>query len=181
MAHQAVQERLMADGALLPLRFGLTAPDDGAVRAALEESAEQYAARLRALDGCAEYHLKGSHDQERLLRQILHDSDQARRLNDETRSGHASPEQPLALGQLIAEEVRTRHEALANKAASALRTHADEERVSEPTGEDFLNVSYLVQQSREAAFLAAEQKLASSLGDAVDLRLHGPLPPYSFI
>ncbi|MFE7359387.1 GvpL/GvpF family gas vesicle protein, partial [Streptomyces sp. NPDC057543] len=31
-AHQAVQERLMADGTVLPLQFGFTTTDDDAVR-----------------------------------------------------------------------------------------------------------------------------------------------------
>ncbi|WP_412080056.1 GvpL/GvpF family gas vesicle protein [Streptomyces sp. SJL17-1] len=41
MAHQAVQEHLMAT-ARCALRFGLTAPDDEAVRDALEQGSGQY-------------------------------------------------------------------------------------------------------------------------------------------
>ncbi|GAA3367701.1 hypothetical protein GCM10020367_65830 [Streptomyces sannanensis] len=61
-AHQEVQQRLMADGTVLPLRFGLLAADDEAVRLTLEERAEEYTDRLRALEGCAEYHLKASQE-----------------------------------------------------------------------------------------------------------------------
>lgn len=88
-AHQEVQNRLMADGAVLPLRFGLTAEDDEAVRAALEASATEYVDKLQALESCTEYHLKVSQDEDALLRQILADSSEARELNDEIRSGAA--------------------------------------------------------------------------------------------
>nr|WP_277347357.1 GvpL/GvpF family gas vesicle protein [Streptomyces sp. CB01881] len=47
-AHQSVQERLMSDGTVLPLQFGLTAPDDDAVQAALTERRDEYLSRLTA-------------------------------------------------------------------------------------------------------------------------------------
>jgi hypothetical protein len=73
-AHQEVQNQLMMDGTVLPLRFGLTAPDDDAVRTVLEERAAEYTERLRALADCAEYHLKVKQDEEALLREILEES-----------------------------------------------------------------------------------------------------------
>ncbi len=110
-AHQAVQERLMADGTVLPLQFGFTAPDDEAVRMALEERAEEYTERLRGLEGCAEYHLKAAQDEESLLRQILLDSEEARGLNEQIKSGRGRPDLPVALGELVAQEVQARQDA----------------------------------------------------------------------
>ncbi|MGX1549536.1 GvpL/GvpF family gas vesicle protein, partial [Streptomyces adustus] len=46
LAHQQVQEALMADGAVLPLRFGLTTADDESVKRALEDRAGEYQERL---------------------------------------------------------------------------------------------------------------------------------------
>ncbi|MEU1422822.1 GvpL/GvpF family gas vesicle protein [Kitasatospora sp. NPDC005751] len=180
-AHQAVQERLMAGGTVLPLRFGLTAPDDDAVRAALTENAEQYAARLSELDGCAEFHLKATEDEESLLRRILAESPEARRLNGEIRGGRAAPDAPVVLGELVSQEVRARQEALAAGITQALRPHARDERSSPPSGDVFLSISFLVARDGEDAFLTAEKGLAAELGDSVDLRLHGPLPAYSFV
>ncbi len=50
----------MADGTVLPLRFGATATGEQQVRDALEEDADSYRERLQALAGCAEYLLKGA-------------------------------------------------------------------------------------------------------------------------
>ncbi|MFF2146978.1 GvpL/GvpF family gas vesicle protein [Kitasatospora sp. NPDC058190] len=181
MAHQAVQERLMADGTVLPLRFGLTAADDDAVRAVLEQRRDEYLQRLDQLGGCVEYHLKAAVDEDVLLRQILRDSPQARQLNDDIKAGNSSPDLPLALGELVAQEVMARHQALAASIAEALRPYTRQERASEPTGDDFLSISFLVDYEHRELFLTAEKGLADELGADCEFRLHGPLPAYSFV
>ncbi|WP_327701610.1 GvpL/GvpF family gas vesicle protein [Streptomyces decoyicus] len=180
-AHQAVQERLMADGTVLPLQFGFTTTDDEAVRAVLKERAEEFTERLEALEGCAEYHLKAAQDEDAMLRQILQESDEARSLNEQIRSGTASPDLPMALGELVAQEVEARQQQLASVVLDALRGFAREESGSQATGNDFLSVSFLVERDNEKSFLAAEQDLAKELGEDFDLRLLGPLPAYSFV
>ncbi|MEU3298986.1 MULTISPECIES: GvpL/GvpF family gas vesicle protein [unclassified Streptomyces] len=180
-AHQEVQNRLMADGTVLPLRFGLTAPDDEAVRSALEERAGEYADRLRALEDCAEYHLKVKQDEESLLRQILEESSTARELNDSIRNGSAGPDVSVALGELVAGEVEARHASLAAGVVEALRPFARDHEVSRPTGEDFLSVSFLVAQDHDEGFLTTELSLANQMGEDFEFRLNGPLPPYSFV
>ncbi|AOP47079.1 GvpL/GvpF family gas vesicle protein [Streptomyces lydicus] len=180
-AHQAVQERLMADGTVLPLQFGFVTDDDAAVRTVLEERAEQYTERLAALEGSTEYHLKAAQDEDALLRQILLENDRARELNEQIRSGQGSPDLPLALGELVSQEVQARQAHLADSVIDALRGLAQEVRVSEPTGDDFVNVSFLVHRDGEDAFRTAEKELADELGGDFDLRLRGPLPAYSFV
>ncbi|WP_406213032.1 GvpL/GvpF family gas vesicle protein [Streptomyces decoyicus] len=180
-AHQAVQERLMADGTVLPLQFGFTTTDDEAVRAVLKERAEEFTERLEALEGCAEYHLKAAQDEDAMLRQILQESDEARSLNDQIKSGTGSPDLPMALGELVAQEVEARQQQLASVVLDALRGFAREESGSQTTGNDFLSVSFLVERDTEKSFLAAEQDLAKELGEDFDLRLLGPLPAYSFV
>ncbi|WP_310723822.1 GvpL/GvpF family gas vesicle protein [Streptomyces sp. N2A] len=180
-AHQAVQERLMADGTALPLQFGFTADDEDAVRTVLEERAEEFAERLQALEGCVEYHLKAAQDEEAMLRQILTESDQARRMNEEVRSGRAGPDLPLALGELVSKEVEARKERLAAAVSEALSGFAREESTYKAAGDDFLSVSFLVDRDQEERLRTAVQKIADELGEDFDLRLRGPLPVYSFV
>ncbi|MGW2117861.1 GvpL/GvpF family gas vesicle protein [Streptomyces zhihengii] len=180
-AHQRVQDALMSDGTVLPLRFGLMAPDDEAVRLALEERADEYLDRLRALEGCAEYNLKAAQEEESLLRQILESSGEARRLNEEIRGGSAGPDAPVRLGELVAAEVQARQEALASGVIEALRPFARDHVQTAPLGEDFLNVSFLVPADQEELFLATELSVANQMGEDLGFRLTGPLPPYSFV
>ncbi|MGK4585246.1 GvpL/GvpF family gas vesicle protein [Kitasatospora sp. HPMI-4] len=181
LAHQTVQERLMADGTVLPLRFGLTAGDDDAVREVLEQHCDEYTQRLAALDDCAEYHLKVSIDEDVLLRQVLAESGDARRLNDDIKAGNSNPDLPLALGELVVKEVQARHQAMGAGITESLRPHVREERMSEPTGGDFLNISFLVDGENRERFLSAEKDLTDELGEVFNFRLYGPLPAYSFV
>ncbi|MEU8980925.1 GvpL/GvpF family gas vesicle protein [Streptomyces sp. NPDC048309] len=181
IAHQEVQQRLMADGTVLPMRFGLLATDDEDVRLALEQNAEDYTDKLRVLEGCVEYHLKASQDEDALLRQILLESDVARELNESIRGGTAAPEAPVRLGELVAQEVQARQEALAAGVVEALRPFARQLESSQPTGSDFLSTSFLVNGEQEERFLTAELSVAHQLGDDFTFRLNGPLPPYSFV
>ncbi|WP_411124121.1 GvpL/GvpF family gas vesicle protein [Streptomyces sp. x-19] len=180
-AHHAVQEHLMADGAVLPLQFGFTAADEDAVRAVLEERVDVLTAQLAALDNCVEYNLKVGQDEEALLRRVLSESDQARALNDEIRSGSGNPELPLALGELVVQEVQARQGRLAADIVAALRGAVRQDHLSEPAANDFLNVSFLVHRDDEEDFLALEKQLADELGADFTVRLHGPLPAYSFV
>ncbi|WP_369524655.1 GvpL/GvpF family gas vesicle protein [Streptomyces agglomeratus] len=179
LAHQSVLERLMADGSVLPLRFGALAPDDDAVQQVLDERADAYLERLSELDGCVEFHLKASVVEE--ARNILLGSEEARRLNEDVRAGRGGQDLRMALGGLFAGEVQRRHEVLAAETVDALRPVARDVRTSEPTGDDFVSVSFLVEQARQNEFLTAQKDLADRCGEDFAFRLHGPLPPYSFV
>ncbi|GHD02506.1 gas vesicle protein [Streptomyces violarus] len=179
-AHQELQERLMADGSVLPMRFGLLAPDDTAVRTALEEKSEDYARRLGELHGTAEFNLKAARSQDDLLREVLDESEEARRLNQHTRDGSGAYEDRLALGELVARQVEARQRRQADEIVGRLSGLARASVVADPSKDDFLNVSFLVERARADEFTAAGRGLAHDYGDAYDFRLRGPLPPYSF-
>ncbi|MFF8835577.1 GvpL/GvpF family gas vesicle protein [Streptomyces sp. NPDC015130] len=179
-AHQEVQERLMADGTTLPLQFGYTAPDERAVTQVLLERSDGYLEALERLRGCAEYQVKASQDEDTLLREVLHDSDRARQLNDRIRAGDADPRLPLELGEIVAVDVRERQENLAAGVVDALLSHAADHRVRPPGDGDVLSISLLVHDDHKDALLQAQARLAENT-EGVHFRFTGPLPPYSFV
>ncbi|MFI8965983.1 GvpL/GvpF family gas vesicle protein [Streptomyces sp. NPDC053493] len=182
LQHQEVQERLMADGAVLPLQFGYVAPDEDAVRQALEANADSYLTALERVRDCAEYHVRASQeDEEPLLQQVLADVPEARELNQRIRAGDKDPQLPLALGELVAREVEARQEALAAGLLQALLPFAREHVTRPPAGGDFLNLSLLVHDDDKDEFLKAQAGLARQVDGGVSLRFSGPLPPYSFV
>ncbi|MFB7338033.1 GvpL/GvpF family gas vesicle protein [Streptomyces adustus] len=181
LAHQQVQEALMADGAVLPLRFGLTTADDESVKRALEDRAGEYQERLESLEGCAEYHLRATWEEDALLRRILLESPEARELNEQIRAGTGTQDMSIALGEIVAQEVEARQQALGAGIIEALRPYAKGESVTAAGSQDFVNVSFLVETSQEEMFLATEISVANQLGEECELRLRGPLPPYSFV
>ncbi|MFF8375597.1 GvpL/GvpF family gas vesicle protein [Streptomyces sp. NPDC015661] len=179
-AHQEVQDRLMADGTVLPLQFGYVAPDDEEVTQVLLERADGYLAALERVRSCAEYHLKVSQDEDALLREILQESDQARRLNDRIRAGDPDPRLPIQLGELVAAEVGERRETLAAGLVQSLVPLAEDHSVRDPADGDILNISLLVHDDNKDAFLQTQARLADEVG-GVSFRFSGPLPPYSFV
>lgn len=181
VAHQSVLERLMAEGAALPMRFGLVGPDDDQVLAALEQEQDTYAQRLEELDGRLEYNLKVARDEDSLLREILTESDEARRLRDHTRSNPDAHGEKVALGELVSREIEARSDAAAERIAGQLAPAAERSSDAGPTKAHFLNVSYLVARDDAAAFSQAVHEAAEKYGDDYTFTLNGPLPPYSFV
>ncbi|CAM5548791.1 GvpL/GvpF family gas vesicle protein [Streptomyces atroolivaceus] len=181
VAHQSVLERLMADGAALPMRFGLVGPDDEQVRAALEQGKDAYTARLSELDGRLEYNLKVSREEQSLLREILAESQEARRLSEYTRENPGAQDQMMALGELVSREIQGRQEAAGKEVAASLADAAERISEGEPTKTHFLNVSYLVRRDQASAFAQAVHEEAERRGDDYTFALNGPLPPYSFV
>jgi hypothetical protein len=181
MAHENVQERLLEDGAVLPMRFGLVAGSDEEVLAALDEHAGTYEQALREVDGCTEYHLRVARDEDDLLREIVTESDEARRLNDRTRQDPASHVDKVALGELISHEIERRRESAAEDVVQALSGASVRHVRGQPAKDHLVALSFLVKRERSDDFSRAAQDLADHLGTGSQLTLHGPLPPYSFV
>jgi hypothetical protein len=181
VAHQSVLEGLLTDGAALPMRFGLVGPDDDQVVAVLEQQHDTYLDRLQEIDGCLEYNLKVARDEQDLLMEIVTESDQVRELNERTRQDPGAHDQKVALGELISNEVRARQENDSRDLVATLTPAAVRVAVGEPTKTHFLNVSFLVERDKTAAFSQAVDEEAERRGDTYTLALNGPLPPYSFV
>ncbi|MCM2580111.1 GvpL/GvpF family gas vesicle protein [Streptomyces meridianus] len=181
VAHQAVLERLLEDGSALPMRFGLVAPDEQAVVAALDENTEGYAQSLEQLHGRVEYNLKATRDQDDLLREIVAESEEVRQLNEATRENPAAQDNKVALGELIAREVEQREGREAGALVDALAPAAVGNVPGAPVDGHFVNVSFLVDRTRAKDFTDVVQAEADRRGAAYELKLNGPLPPYSFV
>ncbi|MFD5429550.1 GvpL/GvpF family gas vesicle protein [Streptomyces sp. NPDC127084] len=181
LAHQAVIERLMRDGATLPMRFGLVGTDDEQVAAALEQQRDAYGERLTELSGHVEFNLKVIRDEDDLLREIMTDSGEIRRLSERSRGPSARHDERVALGEMVAREVAARQEREATELVGRLGASATRTALGEPTGDHFLNASFLIEDAAAAAFSRAVQEEAGRRGDAYTLTLTGPLPPYSFV
>jgi hypothetical protein len=180
-AHQGVLEALMADGATLPMRFGLVGPDDDSVVSVLEENQEAYTARLAELAGCIEYNLKVSREEDDLLREVIAASEEISRLREVTRENPGAQEEKVRLGEMVSQAVQAREDEEAGEVAERLAGGAERYSAAEPTKEHFLNASFLVRRDDAGAFSQAVKEEAERRGDAYSFNLYGPLPPYSFV
>jgi hypothetical protein len=181
VAHQAVLERLMEDGAVLPMRFGLVAPDEDSVKQVLDENAEAYTDRLHVLAGCVEYNLKAARDEDDLLREIVGSSQEVRRLNEFTRAHPEAQDERMRLGEAVSAEVQRREEETAREIVAALASGAEQHVTAEADREHFVNASFLVRREAGDDFARAVREEGERRGAAYTLSLYGPLPPYSFV
>ncbi|MEU5897518.1 MULTISPECIES: GvpL/GvpF family gas vesicle protein [Streptomyces] len=181
LAHQNVLSEAGAAGSVLPMRFGSLAPDDETVVSVLGERAGHYEERLRTLDGKVEYNVKATHHEEAVLHQVLAENPELRAMVEANqRAGGGTHEQKLQLGEAITNGVRAREQSDAVEVRRALEPAA--EAVGDgPEGTGWLaNISFLVDRKTAEGFLSAVEELRATQPH-LDLRVHGPLPPYSFV
>ncbi|MDT0482874.1 GvpL/GvpF family gas vesicle protein [Streptomyces doebereineriae] len=181
LAHQNVLSEAGAGGCILPMRFGSVAPDDGTVTGVLAERSEHYKERLRTLDGKVEYNVKATHDEEAVLHRVMSDNPEIRAVTEANRqAGGGSYDERLRLGEMVVAAVKAREAEDADEVQRALEPLADAISVGPESSGWLANVSFLVERDAAASFLEAVDQLRKD-HPHLDLRVNGPLPPYSFV
>ncbi|MBH5338185.1 GvpL/GvpF family gas vesicle protein [Streptomyces pactum] len=181
MAHQRVLTEVGKVCTVLPMRFGSVSPDESQVREVLTARAADYRDRLRRLDGRSEYNVKAVHHEQVLLRQLLDEEPGLREMAAANRSaGGGSYESRLQTGERVARAVQDREKVDAELVTEALTPLAEEHRPGPESGGWFVNLSLLVPREGGAAVAEAVDRLRRE-HPRLDLRLNGPLPPYSFV
>ncbi|MFF3513493.1 GvpL/GvpF family gas vesicle protein [Streptomyces sp. NPDC002573] len=181
LAHQSVLNEAAAGGSVLPMRFGSVAADDNAVTDVLEQRVEHYLERLDTLAGKVEYNVKASHDQEAVLHRVMSENQDIRTLAEANRkSGGGSYEDRLRLGEMVAAAVQGREGEDAAQVQGALEPAAEAVSVGPESTGWLANVSFLVDRDTSAAFLNAVEEVRKA-HPHLDVRVNGPLPPYSFV
>ncbi|EFL38015.1 GvpL/GvpF family gas vesicle protein [Streptomyces griseoflavus] len=181
LAHQNVLSEIGAAGCVLPMRFGSVAPDDDAVTAVLAERADHYRERLDALDDRVEYNVKANHVEEAVLHHVMAGNPEIRALAESNRqSGGGSYEDKIRLGEMVAEAVKAKEAEDGPALERALEGVADSVNVGPESTGWLANVSYLVKRETAEDFLAAVERVRKDMPH-LEVRLNGPLPPYSFV
>jgi hypothetical protein len=183
--HWQVLEAIAATDAVVPVQFGTAMADDDAVATEfLAARHDELVAQLAAFEGKVQLTVKGTYDETALLQSVVDGSPAVASLRSEVRgmSEAAGHFKRIQLGELVAaevEQVRLRdagwvHEQLEPLAAASSRETA--------TGlHGAVNGAFLVERQRVAEFGRAVDAVAEQLAGRIELRLLGPLPPYSFV
>ncbi|MFG1671215.1 GvpL/GvpF family gas vesicle protein [Streptomyces sp. Y7] len=181
LAHSNVLAEVGAAGCVLPMRFGSVAPDEDTVASVLAERAEHYKERLTALDGRVEYNVKASHAEEAVLHRVMSSSPEIRALTEANRqAGGGTYEQRLQLGEMVVAAVRAQEVEDATDVQHTLEPAADAVSVGPESSGWLANVSFLVARDEAETFLTAVEQLRKG-HPHLELRVNGPLPPYSFV
>lgn len=183
-AHLRVLQEASEGATVLPVRFGTVLENERAVRERLlEPNAEHLDALLKRLSGCIQLTVKATYDEERLLRDVVSASPALTALTQRVRNmpEAAAYYERIRLGEAIAAAVAARRDADTARALTlmepaALATHGEE--LAAPY--EAFNLSFLVKRTQEEEFGRCVQTVFEELGERMEIRYVGPLPPYSF-
>ncbi|MFI8232689.1 GvpL/GvpF family gas vesicle protein [Streptomyces sp. NPDC085900] len=181
LAHQRVLDAAGEAGVVLPIRFASVSPTDETVTTVLAERADHLLERLRTLEGKAEYNLKANHNEEAVLQLVVADNDEIRSLAEANRqAGGGSQEDKVRLGEMIAAALQAREAADADMLQRELSPSAEAVSAAPSSTGWLANLSFLIDRGSAARFLDAVDQLRRQ-HPHLELRVNGPLPPYSFV
>ncbi|WP_328317709.1 GvpL/GvpF family gas vesicle protein [Streptomyces sp. NBC_00388] len=179
MAHQGLLLELAEDGPVLPMRFGVVAPDEATVLADVAARRSEHAAVLERLGAHVEMNVKVMPVQDNLAALIREDP-VVRRVREETRR-RPGYEADIRLGEAVSAGLRRRAVAAAALLPAQCAEIAGDMRPGPEVEGCVLNASFLVPRHREADFRAVVERCAATHPGRLELRLTGPLPCYSFV
>ncbi|GGW72402.1 gas vesicle protein [Streptomyces lucensis JCM 4490] len=181
LAHQNVLAEAGAAGCVLPMRFGSVADSDDAVVQVLGDRSQHYQERLRELDGKVEYNIKATHVEDAVLHQVMAENAEIRSLAEANRrAGGGGYDDKIRLGEMVAAAVKAKESEDAAEVRSALEPAGAALSVGPESTGWLVNLSFLVARDTAEQFLAAVEQVRDS-HPHLDLRVNGPLPPYSFV
>jgi hypothetical protein len=177
-AHQAVLERALATGPIVPLRLCTVFAGDEQVRAMLEREQETLADALARLRGREEWGVK-----------LIADLAKVRPAEPEPASGRAYLERRSRerreqddLRRLVTHAAEEVHARLSERATAATLLRPQSRELSGRHGDMVLNGAYLVERARVDEFRAAAAEVAERQRElGLALELTGPWPPYNFV
>ena len=183
LTHARVLEELSAERTVLPMRFGVVAPSERALRDdVLRPRRKLFAKLLDRLEGAVEIDVRILYDEVSLLRDVVRSTPAVRRLQLSVRNrpSDATYYDRIKLGEAVAGAIAARVERDAPKIAKRLESRAIDARRREPSHERMvLNEAFLVKRSAVPRFEEAVGDLED--GGQLLVRMTGPMPPYSFV
>ncbi len=188
LAHQRVQERVLREFTLLPVRFGTvakgTAPEKD-IQKLLDKRKGEFEGLLTEMEGQVELGLKALWRDEKLLfDEILAENPRLRKLRDAlaAKPAQASHSDRSRLGEMIKEALELKKDGEAASIITPLRRLA-RSCVENPVILDRMiaNVAFLVDKAEEVEFDQAVATLDEERGERITFRYVGPVAPYNFV
>jgi hypothetical protein len=184
-AHARLLDGTASVAPVLPLRFGAVMTDEESVaEELLRKNHDEFAEALRALEGHAEYVVKGRYDEDTILREVISESAEAQELREQMRgmSEDAARKSRMALGEIVVKAIDSKRAADTEAAVKVLDDVAKQVNVREPTHElDAVNVALLAEVDQQEELQAKVNDLAENWDGRVEVRLLGPLAAYDFV
>jgi hypothetical protein len=183
LAHARVLEELVVDHTVLPMRFGVVAPSEAALRhGVLMPRRKLFAKLLDRLEGSVEIDVRVFYEEAAILREIVRSTPAVRRLQMSigNRPAEATYYDRIELGQLVADAITKQAQRDGPRIGGVLKRLAIDSRPRDHSHERMvLNGAFLVKRADVTRFERTAESLESQ--GRFTVRVVGPMPPYSFV
>jgi hypothetical protein len=185
LLHSRVLEHALANGTVLPMRFGVVMSDAAEIcERILDEHADELRDQLAEMTGKVEIRIRATYDEQALLSDVLRENQEIASLRDSLRGkpDDATYYERIRLGELIAAAVEHRREHDARAIVAALSPAAVAVDDGKPGHERVVvNASFLVARDALKRFDKLVDDVAEEQAGRIRFKYTGPLPPYSFV
>jgi len=183
VVHQLVIEKVMASCPVLPVKFGTMSASEEEVSAFLQEGSLLLSEQLTRLQDQIELDVVASWDVARVLPQVYrtnrHLQEKQRELS--ARGEGVGIEEKIALGRCVSQALQEQKESYRQQILGTLGRAGTETCLHAVASDEMLlNAAFLLEKKQEEQFHRLVQDLDQHLEDAINFRVVGPLPPYSF-
>lgn len=186
LAHSSVLNAVAATGQpVIPVRFGsVLATPEAVTDELLRPNRERWSQLLEDFDGLAQFTLRGTYVQGRVLSEVVGERPDVAELRGRTaeRDEQESYAERVRLGELVAHAVEDKRTVDIERVSAALEPYCTAIRTAPGTGVDGLvDVAALVPDEGRQAFEEAAERLAEAMHERASFKLLGPLAPFDFV
>lgn len=190
LGHERVQERVLRECTVLPVRFGTVAEGEEpaaarSIRRLLEKRSPEFHRLLTEMEGSVELGVKALwRDEQRVFEEIVARRGDIRRLRDSLRdtSVAATYFDRVRLGEMVRDALGQAKKAEAALILAPLRRLARRVVENDVTLDRMVvNAAFLVDGARQDDFDDAVARLDAELGHRIQLKYVGAVPPYNFV
>jgi len=184
LVHTMVQEAILLNYAILPMSFGIVAPNAGEVKKFLENNYLSLQQELNRLAGKIELELKAFWNKETVNQELAENQGY---LSIKYRLKNASSlleKQNLIVkvGKLVESVVLQWQEKINQEVYPSLKSLAVDTYLNKLSGiTNILNASFLVEKDKENEFRERVYQFEVLYKDKINFKYIAPLPPYNFI
>jgi gas vesicle protein GvpL/GvpF len=185
LAHELVVESLAAETTVLPMRFGaVVRTADAVIDELMAPHHDWFSGVLADLTGRREFIVVGTYVRDEVLREVLMEEPEARRLWESVREmpEDAAYYDRIRLGELIVQALEGKREKDNAALAQAIAPYAVAVAPRRPAGDDTAaDVAFLVSTAKLRRFEDAVEDVGRRWAGRIRLRMLGPLAPYDFV
>jgi hypothetical protein len=183
-AHHAVHKRLMQEGALLPMSFGVIADSRQAVRRILTLNRDAFLEQLRRVENKVEMSLVVKYDIPNIFEYFVRTHPELKAFRDRLFGGGRQPSEDdkIELGRLFDHILRDDRAELTQQVVESLALLCAEIKENPPRGESgVMNLACLVAGDGQERFEHGVFEAAGRFDDNFSFDYSGPWPPYNFV